>query len=68
MKKHILTLLSIIFCTAYSAAQTPSWVSKRPVSEKEYIGIGMAQTNEANYIDGPPRVELGIIVKADQQK
>jgi hypothetical protein len=24
--------------------------------------------NEANYIDGPPRVELGIIVKADQQK
>ena len=51
MKKHILALLSIIFCTAYGAAQTPSWVSKRPVSEKEYIGIGMAQTNEANYID-----------------
>ena len=51
MKKHILALLSIIFCTAYGAAQTPSWVSKRPVSEKEYIGIGMAQTNEANHID-----------------
>lgn len=51
MKKVLLVLLSVVFCTTYTVAQTPSWVNKRPVSEKEYIGIGMANTSDSNYIE-----------------
>ena len=40
--------------------------------EKAYLALIVRMPedvgNEANYIDGSPRVELGIIVKADQQK
>lgn len=51
MKKVLLVLLSVVFCATYTVAQTPSWVNKRPVSEKEYIGIGMANTSDSNYIE-----------------
>jgi hypothetical protein len=30
-------------------AQTPSWVTSRPISEKEYIGIGMASLSDVDY-------------------
>lgn len=51
MKKYISLLLSIMLCATYAVAQTPSWVTKRPVSESEYIGIGMATVNEGNHIE-----------------
>ena len=31
-------------------AQTPSWVSSHPVSDKEYVGIGMASLSDADYM------------------
>lgn len=31
-------------------AQTPSWVTSHPVSEKEYIGIGMASLSDSDYM------------------
>lgn len=51
MKRYILFILVAISYTVISLAQTPSWVSKRPISDKEYIGIGMAETKIGDYID-----------------
>lgn len=31
-------------------AQTPAWIVSHPVSEKEYIGIGMAPLSDADYM------------------
>lgn len=50
MKRYILLILAVISCTVCSLAQTPYWVSNRPVSDKEYVGIGMAEINDGDYI------------------
>ncbi len=51
MKRYISLILAVMLCSLYTAAQTPSWVTKRPASDKEYIGIGMANVNEGDYMD-----------------
>lgn len=54
---HSLLFLILIGLNSCSASKTsagrtkkPDWVKDRPVSEKYYIGIGMAKTYESNYI------------------
>lgn len=51
MKRYISLFLTVMLCVAYSVAQTPLWVTKRPVSDKVYIGIGMSNLNDGDYID-----------------
>ena len=51
MKRYISLMTVLLFCTLGSMAQTPSWVTKRPASDKEYVGIGMANVNEGDYMD-----------------
>lgn len=51
MKRYIFILISIIAGTMQLAAQVPYWLSQRPVSEKEYIGIGMAKISEDDYMN-----------------
>lgn len=48
---RLVYLLLALFFTMQAGAQVPKWVKQRPVSEKDYIGIGMASLNEENYID-----------------
>ena len=51
MSKRI--LFYIILCGACAIelmAQTPQWVTTHPVSDKEYIGIGMASLADADYM------------------
>ena len=35
-------------CLSY--AQAPAWVTTHPVSDKEYVGIGMASMDDADYV------------------
>ena len=50
MKRYTSLILPLLFSTLCSMAQTPSWVTKRPASDKEYIGIGMAEVNDGDYM------------------
>lgn len=43
-------LLAMLF-TMQAGAQVPQWIKQRPISEKDYIGIGMAPLTDSNYID-----------------
>lgn len=50
MNKFILNVLLLSFWGFVPIlAQSPNWVTTRPISEKEYIGIGMASLEEDNY-------------------
>lgn len=42
-------LLSLCICFKITA-QIPEWVSSHPISEKEYIGIGMAPLSDNDYM------------------
>ena len=46
----ILMILLTLFGSLHAMAQAPGWVNQRPVSEKEYIGIGMAKLSDDDYM------------------
>ena len=50
MKRVFLMLSCWMVCAMYMMAQTPAWVTSHPVSDKEYIGIGVASLSDADYI------------------
>lgn len=50
MKKIVSYLLLILLGFVPIMAQTPAWVNTHPVSDKEYIGIGMASLSDADYM------------------
>lgn len=46
-----LSILFVLLCTLMGLhAQAPAWVTTHPVSDKEYVGIGMASMNDADYV------------------
>ena len=45
MKKFTLSIC-LFFCVLAANAGAPSWVTKRPVSETKYLGIGMAPLSD----------------------
>lgn len=49
MKKNVSYLLLILLGFVPIMAQTPAWVNTHPVSDEEYVGIGMASLAEADY-------------------
>ena len=49
MKRLVVNILFVLMGLVPVMAQAPSWVSSHPVSEKEYVGIGMAPLSEADY-------------------
>ncbi|MBQ2779549.1 MAG: LPP20 family lipoprotein [Bacteroidaceae bacterium] len=50
MKKRILFLMLVITSIMNATAQAPKWVTERPTSEKEYIGIGVANISDDDYM------------------
>lgn len=50
MKRLLFILVCSLTTTLAMLAQTPSWVTSHPVSEKEYIGIGMASLSDSDYM------------------
>lgn len=50
MKRLILKMLFVLLEFVPLWAQTPRWVTNHPVSEQEYIGIGMAPLSDADYM------------------
>lgn len=62
MSKRI--LFYIILCGIYainSMAQIPKWIITHPVSDKEYIGIGMASLADADYMKKASQAALADI-------
>lgn len=49
MRKIVLILLFLVDGVYWSWAQAPSWLTSHPISEKEYIGIGMASLSDADF-------------------
>ncbi len=49
MRKIFTGILLTVFCIT-AAAQAPDWVTNRPVSAKEYVGIGMAPLSDPDYV------------------
>jgi len=50
MKRLLLIYICCLTSCLLVVAQAPSWVTTHPISEKEYIGIGMAPISEADYM------------------
>lgn len=50
MKRFILSLCLMLSLVALDA-KTPKWVTKRPVSDTKYIGIGMAPVSDPDYLN-----------------
>ena len=50
MKRFILSLCMMVSLVALNA-KTPQWVTKRPVSDTKYIGIGMAPVSDPDYMN-----------------
>ncbi len=50
MKRLLFIFVCCLTTSLVMLAQAPSWVTSHPVSEKEYIGIGMASLSDADYI------------------
>lgn len=50
MKRFVLKILFVLLGGVPVLAQTPTWVASHPVSDKEYIGIGMASLSDADYM------------------
>ena len=42
MKRLFFALVSCLIYSSMALAQVPDWVSSHPISDKEYIGIGVA--------------------------
>ena len=49
MKRLVLKILFVFWGLVPIWAQTPKWVTSHPVSEQEYVGVGMASLAEADY-------------------
>lgn len=50
MRKLFLIIAATLFTVIHSGAQTPEWVTKHPVSDDMYIGIGQAPLSEKDYM------------------
>lgn len=50
MKKRLLLLTLVLIGLAQVHAQAPSWVTQRPISEEEYIGIGIASLSDDDHM------------------
>ena len=50
MKRLLLIYICCLTSCLLVVAQAPSWVTTHPISDKEYIGIGMAPISEADYM------------------
>lgn len=50
MKRKIIFGLCILATIGRIYAQSPEWVTTHPVSDKAYVGIGMASMSEPDYI------------------
>ena len=50
MKRLILIAIGCLLSFSSLFAQLPSWVNNRPISDKEYIGIGMAPLSDSDYM------------------
>ena len=50
MKRIQIFLIGWMMGVSVIWAQTPGWVANHPVSDKEYIGIGMASLSDADYM------------------
>lgn len=47
---RVLFVLCAMLGTIQCMAQAPAWVTQRPVSDKEYIGIGIAKLSDNDYM------------------
>lgn len=47
---RVLLVLCAMLGTINCMAQVPKWVTRRPVSDKEYIGIGIAKLSDDDYM------------------
>ena len=50
MKHRKLLTLCLLMSACLCYAQAPAWVTTHPVSDKEYVGIGMASMDDADYV------------------
>ena len=50
MTHRKLLTLCLLMSVCLSYAQAPAWVTTHPVSDKEYVGIGMASMDDADYV------------------
>ncbi len=50
IKIFTFVLFAALF-TTQANAQKPKWIKERPISDKEYIGIGSAPLDDANHIE-----------------
>lgn len=51
MMKNLICCLGALFCVfATLFAQEPDWVKNHPISQDEYIGVGMAALSEPDYM------------------
>lgn len=48
--KRTLIIIGTLLAHLSVFAQTPEWVKSRPISDKEYIGIGMCPVSDIDYI------------------
>lgn len=50
MKRLFFALVSCLIYSSMALAQVPDWVSSHPISDKEYIGIGVASLSDTDYM------------------
>ena len=50
ISSRALLVLCAMLGTIQCMAQAPEWVTQRPVSDKEYIGIGIAKLSDNDYM------------------
>lgn len=50
MQRIFSAILSCLLACTATQAQVPDWVTSHPVSEKEYIGVGMAPLSDDDYM------------------
>ena len=47
---RVLSVLVAMLGAIQCMAQAPAWVTQRPISDKEYIGIGIAGLSDDDYM------------------
>ena len=62
MRIFILCMVCLWCSCGMLVAQKPNWVTAHPVSEKEYVGIGMASLSDADYMKKATQHALADIV------
>ena len=50
MIKNFFISMVLLLSSLQMMAQTPDWVTRHPVSDKMYYGVGVASMKEANYV------------------